>query len=100
MSVKNRIFYQPNLSELNNRKSSRDVMRMMKIMKKLTLIVIRLSNGEFHESRPCNACLHMLKSYEVKHVYYSTKNKVIYENSAYMDYQHTSLYYRRKYSLS
>lgn len=85
----------------SNNKNNTDYLKYMdkliKDMKKLTIIVIRLSNGELHESRPCNACLEMIRRYMIKHVYYSTKNNIIYERSSEMTFQHTALYYRRKY---
>lgn len=103
---KKNVFYE---NQQNNSKTDRQtdrqtdskqlkyINKLIKDMKKLTIIVIRLSNDEFHESRPCNACLEMIKRYMIKHVYYSTKNNIIYEKSSNMVFQHTTLYYRRKY---
>lgn len=49
--------------------------------KKLNLLVIRINKkNELCNSRPCYHCLKMMQSTNIKKVYYSIDNEIIYEN--------------------
>ena len=52
---------------------------MKKILRNITVIVIRFSAGNIHNSKPCIDCCGMLKQLGIKRVIYSIENGVIAE---------------------
>lgn len=49
------------------------------ILSKISIIVIRVSNGELAMSKPCSCCTDIMKKLGIKKIYYSTGDKRIFE---------------------
>ena len=56
--------------------------KIRKIFKNTKIIVIRFDNEkELKESKPCLYCLKIIKYFNIKGVYYSSNDKILYEKS-------------------
>ncbi len=56
--------------------------KIRKVFKNTKLIVIRFDNqNELKESKPCYYCLKLIKYFNIKGVYYSSNEKILYEKT-------------------
>ncbi len=61
-----------------------------KAIKKANMIVIRYSNNQLTNSKPCNQCTDILKKLELKYIYYSNNNVIIKEKVKFLETEHKS----------
>ncbi len=70
---------------------------MRRMLTKVTIIVIRQSNGKFVMSKPCQHCIKVMKSLGIKKIYYSgDSNNLVYEKIRYIYTDHMSVATRNK----
>ena len=83
MVLKNIVFYGTNA-------------KIKKLLRNITIVVIRYSAGNIHNSKPCIECCHMLKQLGVKRVIYSVENGVIAEKVSNIYTNHMCQYTKLK----
>ena len=66
-------------------------------MGKCCLIIVRRTMGN---SKPCQRCLKIIKSYGIKKVYYSYDKKLVMERTSKMETDHISSKYRNGWKRS